>query len=133
VPADHPSRDDVDRAAIVEALRGVYDPCCAERGISIVDMGLVEDVHVDGSHVRIDLVLTTGWCPFVASMSTTIPEHLQRLPGVETAEVEVVWDPVWTTERLSPAARRELSMPLEQLIPYREQRLARSSEEPDRS
>jgi metal-sulfur cluster biosynthetic enzyme len=132
VPADHPSRHHADKAAILEALRGVHDPCCAERGISIVDMGLVEDVHIDGSHVRIDLVLTTGWCPFVASMSTTIPEHLQRLPGVETADVEVLWDPVWTTERLSPAARRELSMPLEQLIPYREQRLARSSEEPDR-
>jgi metal-sulfur cluster biosynthetic enzyme len=132
VPADHPSHDQVDEAAIIDALRGVHDPCCAERGISIVDMGLVEDVHVDGAHVRVGLVLTTGWCPFVASMSSTIPEHLQRLPGVETAEVAVLWDPVWTTERLSPAARQELSMPLEQLIPYREKRLARSSEEPDR-
>ena len=67
-----------DRDAIVDALRDVYDPCCADRGVSIVDMGVVEDVRVDGAHVDVDLVLTTGWCPFVASMSTAIPERLQR-------------------------------------------------------
>jgi metal-sulfur cluster biosynthetic enzyme len=117
-----------DEAAIVEALGEVYDPCCAERGLSVVDMGLVEDVHVDGSRVRVDLVLTTGWCPFVASLSTTIPDRLRRLGGVEDVEVNVLWDPVWTDDRLSPKARGELSMPLEQLIPYREQRLARSAQ-----
>src|SRR3712207_8567476 len=40
-----------DRAALMEALGEVYDPCCADRGISIVDMGVVEDVRLDGSHV----------------------------------------------------------------------------------
>jgi metal-sulfur cluster biosynthetic enzyme len=124
VPADAP----LDEARIVEALGDVYDPCCAERGLSVVDMGLVEDVHIEGSHVRVDLVLTTGWCPFVASLSTTIPERLRRLDGVDDAEVNVVWDPVWTEERLSPKGRAELSMPLEQLIPYREARLARNAE-----
>ena len=62
-----------DPATITAALREVYDPCCADRGISIVDMGVVEDVRVDGAHVEVDLVLTTGWCPFVASMSTPSP------------------------------------------------------------
>ena len=117
-----------DEATIVDALGDVYDPCCAERGLSVVDMGLVEEVHVEGSRVRVDLVLTTGWCPFVASLSATIPDRLRRLPGVEDVEVNVLWDPVWTNERLSPKARAELSMPLEQLIPYREGRLARTPE-----
>ena len=67
-----------------EALREVYDPCCADRGISIVDMGVVEDVRVAGGHVEVDLVLTTGWCPFVASMSTAIPDRLNGLDGVES-------------------------------------------------
>ena len=118
----------LDEATIVDALGDVYDPCCAERGLSVVDMGLVEDVHIEGSRVRVDLVLTTGWCPFVASLSTTIPERLRRLDGVDDAEVNVVWDPVWTEERLSPKGRAELSMPLEQLIPYRDARLARNAE-----
>lgn len=107
-----------------EALRGVYDPCCADRGISIVDMGVVEDVRVAGGHVEIDLVLTTGWCPFVASMSSAIPDRLHGVDGVESVDVRVVWDPVWTQDRLSASAREKLSLPLEQLIPYREQRLA---------
>ena len=52
-----------DPATIIDALREVYDPCCADRGISIVDMGVVEDVRVDGAHVDVDLVLTTGLVP----------------------------------------------------------------------
>jgi metal-sulfur cluster biosynthetic enzyme len=117
-----------DRATLVAALGEVYDPCCADRGLSIVDMGVVEDVRVDGSHVEVDLVLTTGWCPFVASMSSAIPDRLRRIDGVETVAVEVVWDPVWTTDRLSDAARAELEMPLDELIPYRERRQAHESQ-----
>jgi metal-sulfur cluster biosynthetic enzyme len=120
--------EQLSEATIVDALSDVYDPCCAERGLSVVDMGLVEDVHIEGSSVRVDLVLTTGWCPFVASLSATIPDRLRRVRGVEDVEVNVVWDPVWTTDRLSPKAQAELSMPLEQLIPYREGRLARAAE-----
>ena len=106
-----------DPPALLDALREVYDPCCADRGISIVDMGVVEDVRVDGSHVDVDLVLTTGWCPFVASMSSAIPDRLRMLDGVETVDVKVVWDPVWTMDRLSESARETLSMPLDQLVP----------------
>jgi metal-sulfur cluster biosynthetic enzyme len=108
-----------DRPALIDALREVYDPCCADRGISIVDMGVVEDVRLDGSHVEVDLVLTTGWCPFVASMSSAIPDRLKRLSGVESVDVKVVWDPVWTMDRLSDSAREKLAMPLEELEPYR--------------
>jgi metal-sulfur cluster biosynthetic enzyme len=108
-----------DRPALFDALREVYDPCCADRGISIVDMGVVEDVRLDGSHVDVDLVLTTGWCPFVASMSSAIPDRLKRLDGVESVDVKVVWDPVWTMDRLSDSAREKLAMPLEELEPYR--------------
>lgn len=116
------------RERVLDALRDVYDPCCADRGISVVDMGLVQDVHVDGAHVRVDIVLTTGWCPFVASMSDAIPARLRDLDGVDSVAVEVVWDPVWTPERLSPEAREKLSMPMQELLPYREQRLAHARE-----
>ena len=113
-----------DTRPLIEALREVYDPCCADRGISIVDMGVVEDVRRDGSHVDVDIVLTSGWCPFVATMSSAIPDRLKQIDGVETVDVEVVWDPVWTPDRLSESAAEQLSMPLEQLEPYRERRLA---------
>jgi metal-sulfur cluster biosynthetic enzyme len=117
-----------DPDTITAALREVYDPCCADRAISIVDMGVVEDVRQEGSHVDVDLVLTTGWCPFVSSMSTAIPERLTQIDGVETVDVKTVWDPVWTQERLSDSAKAKLAMPLEQLEPYRQRRLAESRE-----
>lgn len=112
--------------ALYEALREVYDPCCADRGVSIVDMGVVEDVRVSGTHVDVDLVPTTGWCPFVASISSAIPDRLCQVDGVETVDVKVVWEPVWTPERLSDSAREKLRMPLEELEPYRERRLAQA-------
>jgi metal-sulfur cluster biosynthetic enzyme len=112
------------KTALIDALKEVYDPCCAERGVSIVDMGLVEDIRVDGTHVDVDLVLTTGWCPFVVAMNTAIPDRLTQLDGVETVDVKVVWDPVWTMDRLSESARAKLAMPLEELEPYRAERSA---------
>ena len=113
-----------DPAAIVDALRDVYDPCCADRGVSIVDMGVVEDVRVRGRHVEVDLVPTTGWCPFVANMSSAIPERLRRMEGVDTVDVKVVWEPVWTMDRLSESAREKLVLPLDELAPIRERRIA---------
>ena len=114
----------MDRELLIDALRGVYDPCCSDRGVSIVDMGVVEDVRVDGGHVDVDLVLTTGWCPFVVSMSTAIPDRLKAIDGVESVDVKVVWDPVWTMDRRSESARAKLAMPLEELERNRTSRSA---------
>jgi metal-sulfur cluster biosynthetic enzyme len=114
----------MDRAALMDALRDVYDPCCADRGVSIVDMGVVEDVRLLDGRVEVDLIPTTGWCPFVANMSAAIPEALLALPGVETVDVKVVWEPAWTPDRLSESARAKLTMPLEELEPYRNARSA---------
>jgi metal-sulfur cluster biosynthetic enzyme len=114
----------MDREVLMDALRDVYDPCCADRGVSIVDMGIVEDVRHTGAHVEVDLIPTTGWCPFVANMSTAIPEALCALAGVETVDVRLVWEPCWTPDRLSESARAKLAMPLEELEPYRAGRSA---------
>ena len=114
----------MDRTVLIDALRDVYDPCCQDRGVSIVDMGVVEDVRARDGHVEVDLIPTTGWCPFVANMSAAIPEALKAVPGVETVEVKVVWEPAWTPDRLSESARAKLTMPLEELEPYRNARSA---------
>jgi metal-sulfur cluster biosynthetic enzyme len=118
------------RDVLMRALGDVYDPCCQDRGISIVDMGLVEEVASDEyGHVRVDLVLTTGWCPFVATMSTAIPDRLHSVDGVESVEVRTLWDPVWTTDRLAPNARAALTMPLHVLEPIRAARAAAERKE----
>jgi metal-sulfur cluster biosynthetic enzyme len=95
-------------AAVVEALRDVYDPCCAEKGISVVDMGLIRSATVRDGAARVDLLLTTGWCPFAARVVADIRTRLGDLPDVREAEVTVSWDEAWTTDRLSSKARAVL-------------------------
>jgi metal-sulfur cluster biosynthetic enzyme len=93
---------------VVDALRTVHDPCCEEKGLSIVDMGLVRSATVADGRARVELLLTTGWCPFAARVLADVRDRVTALPGVRAAEVEVVWDEPWTTDRLSDRARRTL-------------------------
>lgn len=88
----------------LDALSDVYDPCCQEKGISVVDMGLVRSVRQVGGQVRVELLLTSGWCPFAARVLTEVQQRIEAQPGVNAAEVEVVWDEPWTTDRLSEGA-----------------------------
>jgi metal-sulfur cluster biosynthetic enzyme len=88
----------------VAALSDVYDPCCREKRISVVDMGLLRSVTRDGDHVRVELLLTSGWCPFAARVLTDVADAIRAHPGVGSCEVEVVWDEAWTTDRLSASA-----------------------------
>ena len=92
----------------VRALSGVFDPCCREKGISVVDMGLLRSVELRDGHARVELLLTSGWCPFASRVLTDVAEAMESQPGVESCEVEVVWDEAWTSDRLSPSALRAL-------------------------
>ena len=83
---------DVRTAAVMEALASVYDPCCQEKGLSVVDMGLVRRVDLDGDRARVELLLTTGWCPFAANLVGQISERVAALPGMAGSTVEIVWD-----------------------------------------
>jgi len=91
-----------------QALSTVFDPCCREKGISIVDMGLLRSVDVRGRHAHVQLLLTSGWCPFAARVLTDVADTLNAQPEVDTCQVEVVWDEPWTPDRLAPSARRKL-------------------------
>jgi metal-sulfur cluster biosynthetic enzyme len=111
------------REAVIGALDNCYDPCCRERRISVVDMGLIESIDIQNSKVKIEMVLTTGWCPFASRLLEMVTEEVGALPAVDGVEVEVVWDPAWTPERMSESAREKLRLPLERLEPLREARL----------
>jgi metal-sulfur cluster biosynthetic enzyme len=111
--------------AVFGALRQCYDPCCREKGISVVDMGLIESVAVAGGDVRISMLLTSGWCPFAMHLLTDMEQQVAALDGVDHVDVEIVWGPTWTPDRLSAEARAKLSLPMEKLLPLRQARLAR--------
>jgi metal-sulfur cluster biosynthetic enzyme len=92
----------------VRALSGVYDPCCRDKGISVVDMGLLRSVDLRSRHARVELLLTSGWCPFAARVLTDVEDAIRAEPGVDSCEVEIVWDEAWTADRLADSARRKL-------------------------
>ena len=92
----------------LRALSDVYDPCCREKGISVVDMGLVKSVAVQDGHARVELLLTSGWCPFASRLLDEVELAVAAAPEVTSAEVAIVWDEAWTTDRLSESAVRKL-------------------------
>jgi metal-sulfur cluster biosynthetic enzyme len=99
-------------ARIWQALREVEDP---EIPVSLVDMGLIVSVDYEPAArlARLQITYTAMGCPAMQMIQDDIRERLLREPGIERVEIEVVWDPVWTRERLSESARatmRELGI-----------------------
>jgi FeS assembly SUF system protein len=93
--------------AIVAALKTVYDP---EIPVDIYELGLIYDVDVDDNKVKVRMTLTSPACPVAGSLPGEVEQKVQGVPGVEQAEVELVWDPPWNPGMMSEAARLELGM-----------------------
>ena len=90
------------REEVVEALRQVEDP---ELGMDIVDLGLLYDVDVAGSKVKVTHSLTSMGCPAGPMIQEDIHRAASELPGVEDVEVELTWDPPWTPDKMSDDAK----------------------------
>ncbi len=89
-------------ADVTEAMRDVVDP---EIGINIVDLGLVYDVEVEGSNVKVIHSLTSLGCPAGPMIQEDIQRVASEVPGVEDVEVELTWEPPWTPEKMSDDAK----------------------------
>ena len=90
------------------ALQEVEDP---EIPVSIVDMGLIIslDYALEAKTAKLRITYTAMGCPAMEMIQDDIRERLLREDGVEHVDITVVWDPVWTTNRLSPLARRRMA------------------------
>ena len=93
------------RAALLRALEDVQDP---ELPLSVVDMGLIVDLEFLSPVVKLKLTYTAMGCPAMEMIQDDIRARLLREPGVGRVDIEVVWDPVWAPDRLSPRARRQM-------------------------
>ncbi len=97
---------------VLSALKDCYDP---EIPVNIVDLGLIYGVRFETApeekqDVTIDMTLTAQGCPAHVMIGDQVKARLEQLPGVRKASVNVVWNPPWSPERLSPAARRQLGI-----------------------
>lgn len=95
-----------------EQLRNCYDP---EIPVNIVDLGLiygltVTDTEAGKKHVDVKMTLTAVGCGMGPSLAADAEQRLLTVAGVESARVELVWDPPWTPDRISPAGRERLGM-----------------------
>lgn len=105
-PVDAPA---VTESEVWDALRLVFDP---EVPINIVDMGLVYDVRVEGKKVFVKMTLTMPGCMMGPSIAGDAQVRILALPGVEEANVEMVWDPPWHPSMMSEDAKVRLGMDL---------------------
>ena len=96
---------------ILGALKQCYDP---EIPVNVVDLGLIYGVRIepagDQQDVVIDMTLTAQGCPEHVNISAQVKNRLEQLPGVRNANVNIVWTPPWTPERLSAEARKQLGI-----------------------
>jgi metal-sulfur cluster biosynthetic enzyme len=87
------------------ALRRVKDP---DLQLNIMDLGLVYAIAVDGTTVKVDMTLTSPACPSGPELMTNAENEIKSLPGVEKVEVNLVWAPFWTPEKMEPRVRAYL-------------------------
>jgi metal-sulfur cluster biosynthetic enzyme len=91
---------------ILEALRTVIDP---ELGVSIVDLGLVYRVEIDGARVRVEMTMTSPACPLRDYIKDLVVTAIaERAAELEDIEIVIVTEPPWTPDMMSDAARRQL-------------------------
>lgn len=112
--AAKPSQDTVGGAgsalqtAVVDALKEIYDP---EIPVNIYDLGLIYGVDVDeDADATITMTLTTPHCPVAETMPGEVELRASSVPGIRDAEVNLVWDPPWSPEKMTDEARLELGM-----------------------
>ncbi len=97
------------RDRVVESLQTCFDP---EIPVNIYELGLVYDIVTDETvgSVQVRMTLTSPMCPVAGSLPPEVENKIRALPGVTAARVDVVWDPPWTPERMSEAAKLQLNM-----------------------
>ncbi len=95
-------------ARIYDAISLVYDP---EIPVNICELGLIYSVDVDGAgKVKVDMTLTSPACPVAGSLPGEVEVRVREVEGVSDVAVELVWDPPWTPDRMTEAARLQLGL-----------------------
>ena len=93
---------------IIEEIKKIYDP---EIPVNIYDLGLIYDVEVvQNTKVNIKMTLTTPNCPVAESLPKMVKDNIMNINNVSEVNLKLVWDPPWTKEKMSEAAKLELNL-----------------------
>ena len=93
---------------IIEEIRKIYDP---ELPVNIYELGLIYDIKVkDEKFAIIKMTLTTPNCPVAESLPKEVKEGAMQVDGIDDVDLQLVWDPPWTKDMMSDAAKLELNL-----------------------
>ncbi len=96
------------KTKIVDALQTVYDP---EIPVSIYELGLIYDIDIDKNNdVNITMTLTTPNCPEAQSIPEKVADTVLLVNGVKDVKVQITWEPPWSQEKMTDAAKLELGL-----------------------
>ena len=96
------------RPRIIDAICSVYDP---ELPVNIWELGLIYDIDIDSERrVQVQMTLTSPGCPSAQALPLEVERRVREVEGVADVFVEVVWEPPWSPERMSDAAKLQLGM-----------------------
>mgnify|MGYP005724817933 FL=1 len=92
---------------IIDEIKKIYDP---ELPVNIYDLGLIYDVQVNEKKAKIKMTLTSPNCPVAESLPKEVKEGAMQVEGIEDVDLELVWDPPWSKDMMSDAAKLELNL-----------------------
>ena len=93
---------------VVEIIKQCYDP---EIPINIHDLGLIYEIDTTPDSVHVKMSLTSAGCPAAQSLPEQVRQRIGSALGVKNVNVEIIFDPPWTPERISPEGRKKLGFP----------------------
>ena len=92
---------------VIDKIKLVYDP---EIPVNIYEIGLIYKVEIEKDVVKIDMTLTTPNCPVADSLPKMVKNYILDIEGVSDVDLKLVWDPPWTKDKMSEAAKLELNL-----------------------
>jgi FeS assembly SUF system protein len=93
---------------IIQEVKKIYDP---EIPVNIYELGLIYDIQINSDRkVNIEMTLTSPNCPVAESLPNMVKENIMKIDGIEDVELRLVWDPPWSKDKMSEAAKLELNL-----------------------
>ena len=93
---------------VIKEIKKIYDP---EIPVNIYELGLIYKIEItDKKKVNIDMTLTSPNCPVAESLPKMVKDNILKVAGVSEVELKLVWDPPWTKDKMSEAAKLELNL-----------------------
>ncbi len=92
---------------IIDEIKKIYDP---ELPVNIYELGLIYDIKVDGNKAQIKMTLTSPNCPVAESLPKEVKDGVMQVNEIEDVDLQLVWDPPWTQDMMSEAAKLEMNL-----------------------